>query len=62
MDSGSKVERNCGCGAGRRKGTDVEFPTHIKGNILDLLVTNCPEKFVRVLEVGDWEKANTWQS
>jgi len=28
----------------------VNFPTHVKGNILDLLLTNCSDK---VLEVSD---------
>jgi Reverse transcriptase (RNA-dependent DNA polymerase)/Endonuclease-reverse transcriptase len=30
----------------------VGFPTHKKGNILDLILTNCPEKFVSVTEAG----------
>jgi hypothetical protein len=30
----------------------VSFPTHTKGNILDLLITNCPER-VRVVDVQD---------
>jgi hypothetical protein len=28
----------------------VSFPTHIKGNILDLVITNCPDK---VLDISD---------
>ena len=26
----------------------VNFPTHIKGNILDLVSTNCPDKVISV--------------
>ncbi len=28
------------------------FPTHVKGNILDLLLTNCSDKILNVSEVG----------
>jgi hypothetical protein len=30
----------------------VDFPTHTKGNILDLLITNVPERIVEVVESG----------
>jgi hypothetical protein len=30
----------------------VSFPTHIKGNILDLLITNCPERILDIEDVG----------
>ena len=30
----------------------VDFPTHIKGNILDLVITNIPEKVSELKEVG----------
>ena len=30
----------------------VHFPTHIKGNTLDLVITNCPEKIISVLDGG----------
>jgi hypothetical protein len=30
----------------------VNFPTHIKGNILDLMITNKPERVVAVAEAG----------
>ena len=30
----------------------VEFPTHIKGNILDLILTNCPQKILSVEDAG----------
>ena len=30
----------------------VDFPTHIKGNCLDLIVTNVPEKIDNICEVG----------
>ena len=30
----------------------VEFPTHIKGNILDLVLTNMPERVVELLPHG----------
>ena len=30
----------------------VDFPTHIKGNCLDLIVTNMPEKIDNICEVG----------
>jgi hypothetical protein len=36
----------------------VEFPIHIKGNILELLVTNYTEKVVRILEVGRFGKSD----
>ena len=30
----------------------VKFPTHLKGNILDLVLTNIPERVTEVEEVG----------
>ncbi len=30
----------------------VPFPTHTKGNILDLLISNCPEKILDIEDVG----------
>ena len=30
----------------------VHFPTHSKGNVLDLLITNCPEKIISVSDGG----------
>ncbi len=30
----------------------VSFPTHTKGNILDLVIINCPEKVLDVSDVG----------
>jgi Reverse transcriptase (RNA-dependent DNA polymerase)/Endonuclease-reverse transcriptase len=30
----------------------VGFPTHKKGNTLDLILTNCPEKFISVKDAG----------
>ena len=30
----------------------IDFSTHIRGNILDLLLTNLPERFLEVEEVG----------
>ncbi len=30
----------------------VTFPTHTKGNILDLLLTNCSDKILDVSDVG----------
>ena len=30
----------------------VNFPTHTKGNILDLVVTNCPDKIIAVSDGG----------
>ncbi len=36
----------------------VEFPIHIKGNILELLVINYTEKVVRILEVGRFGKSD----
>jgi hypothetical protein len=30
----------------------VNFPTHTKGNILDILLTNCPEKIANVSNIG----------
>jgi hypothetical protein len=37
----------------------VSFPTHIKGNILDLVITNCPERVVDVSDVGRLGKVTT---
>ena len=31
----------------------VDFPTHIRGNILDLAVTNCPDRILNVEDVGN---------
>jgi hypothetical protein len=54
-------EENTATGQGRRLldvATDnglaqmVKFPTHRKGNILDLILTNCPDKFLSVKDVG----------
>jgi hypothetical protein len=30
----------------------VEFPTHRKGNLLDLILTDCPEKFIQIKDEG----------
>ena len=30
----------------------IMFPTHTKGNVLDLVVTNCQEKIVGVNDAG----------
>ena len=30
----------------------VNFPTHTKGNILDLVITNCPDKIIAVSDGG----------
>lgn len=30
----------------------VHFPTHVKGNTLDLVITNCSEKFISVADEG----------
>jgi hypothetical protein len=30
----------------------IQFPTHIKANTLDLLITNCPGKVTNITEVG----------
>ena len=30
----------------------VDFPTHIKGNILDLIITNCQDKFISITDEG----------
>ena len=35
----------------------VEFPTHVKGNCLDLVLTNIPERIEEVCEGGDWDRA-----
>jgi hypothetical protein len=36
----------------------VEFSTHIKGNILDLAITNCPERFIGVSDEGRLGKSD----
>jgi hypothetical protein len=30
----------------------VDFATHTKGNMLDLVISNCPEKFLTVTDAG----------
>ena len=30
----------------------VDFPTHVKGNILDLIITNCPDKIISITDEG----------
>ena len=30
----------------------VHFPTHVKGNTLDLVITNCSEKIISVVDEG----------
>ena len=30
----------------------IDFPTHIRGNILDLALTNCPERIVNIEDIG----------
>jgi hypothetical protein len=36
----------------------VEFPTHLKGNTLDLLITNIPERVVEVTDEGRLGKSD----
>ena len=36
----------------------VSFPTHVKGNILDLVLTNCLEKIVSITDVGRLGKSD----
>ena len=36
----------------------VSFPTHVKGNILDLVVTNCSNKIISVEDVGRLGKSD----
>jgi hypothetical protein len=36
----------------------VSFPTHIKGNILDLLITNCPERVLDIQDIGRLGKSD----
>jgi hypothetical protein len=36
----------------------VSFPTHRKGNMLDLIITNCPEKVLTVLDGGSLGKSD----
>jgi hypothetical protein len=36
----------------------IHFPTHTKGNILDLVVTNCPERIVNVSDMGRLGKSD----
>ncbi len=31
----------------------VDFPTHIRGNMLDLVLTNCPDRVVNIENVGN---------
>jgi hypothetical protein len=30
----------------------VDFPTHIKGNVLDLVITNIPERVMEIIDNG----------
>ncbi len=36
----------------------VDFSTHTKGNILDLIITNCPEKIISVADMGRLGKSD----
>jgi hypothetical protein len=36
----------------------VSFPTHIKGNMLDLVTTNCAERVLEVCDVGRLGKSD----
>ncbi len=36
----------------------IDFPTHIKGNILDLVLTNNPEKILNIQPVGRLGKSD----
>ena len=36
----------------------VDFPTHTKGNILDLIMTNCSEKIIEVSDAGRLGKSD----
>jgi hypothetical protein len=36
----------------------VGFSTHVKGNVLDLVVTNCPERVVSISEEGQLGKSD----
>jgi len=36
----------------------VNFSTHIKGNILDLIITNCPERIISISEEGRMGKSD----
>jgi hypothetical protein len=36
----------------------VNFPTHIKGNVLDLVITNCHEKILVILDAGRLGKSD----
>jgi hypothetical protein len=36
----------------------VDFPTHIKGNVLDLVITNMPERVLEVREEGRLGRSN----
>jgi hypothetical protein len=36
----------------------VSFPTHIKGNVLDLVITNCHEKILDILDAGRLGKSD----
>jgi hypothetical protein len=65
---GLNWEENIATGQGRRLldvATDnglvqlVKFPTHRKGNILDLILTNCPEKFLSDKMLGVWVQVTT---
>ena len=36
----------------------VEFCTHLKGNILDLIISNCPEKIISITDMGRLGKSD----
>jgi hypothetical protein len=36
----------------------VSFPTHVKGNVLDLLITNCPDRIIKVADEGRLGKSD----
>jgi hypothetical protein len=36
----------------------VSFPTHIKGNLLDLVITNCADRVLEVCDIGRLGKSD----
>jgi len=36
----------------------IDFPTHMKGNILDLILTNCADKVIEISDTGRLGKSD----
>ncbi len=55
-----RCQRKATCEQAVEEGLEqlISFPTHVKGNILVLILTNCPDKVLDVLETGRLGKSD----